>query len=148
MDLAPYAPYLRGIVAEAWDRCLPVWSAQGRVTDKPRGVRFTRYLPSFETTLGRCFVERFADDYAFLLDRFAHGSPVESVCAFDLLDFLAQHLYETGAPLPDALRTCASPLPPHIRDEVAADWIYCDHGLDTAGKLLEFEYRGQSTGVA
>jgi hypothetical protein len=49
------------------------------------------------------FAERFADDYPFLLDRFAHGSALESACAFDLLDFLAQHLYETCAPLPEGL---------------------------------------------
>jgi hypothetical protein len=140
---APYAAYLAGAIDASWTRCLPVWTDRGRVNDLPRGIRFTRYLPSFETLLGRHFVERFADESWFLLDRFQHGSKLERDCAFDLLDFLAQHLDETSRPLPDQLRTCDLPLPSHIRGEVAADWIYRDHGLDTIGKLLCFEHNGQ-----
>lgn len=102
-----------------------------------------RYWPSFETRLGRLFVEKFAADYQFLLDRFQYGSAVESVCALDLLDFLARHCWETRSALPDALRQCDLPLPSHLRNELAADWIYRDRGLDTVGKRLEFESNGQ-----
>lgn len=76
------------------------------------------------------------------------GSALEAICAFDLLDFVAQHLSETRSPLPDPLRTCTLPLPDQIRDEVAADWIYRDHGLDTIGKLLSFEHNGQEPPAA
>jgi hypothetical protein len=100
-------------------------------------------LPSFETLLGRNFAERFADDYPFLLDRLQSGSEFESLCAFEILDFLAQHLCESQSPLPERLRSCALPLPEQVRREVAADWIYRDHGLDTIGKLLSFEHNGQ-----
>jgi hypothetical protein len=143
-DLRPerFEPYLAGSVSEAWARCLPVWASRGRVTDCPRGLRRTHYIPNFETMLGGRFVEKFSGEQAFLLDRFEHGSALESACAFDLLDGLAQHLCAIDAPLPEALRTCALPLPQRILEEIAGDWIYRNQGLDTVGKLLEFEHSG------
>jgi hypothetical protein len=143
-DQARFAPYLAGTVQEAWARCLPLWSDRGRVNDFPRAIRFTRYSPSFETLLGRSFAERFADDYPFLLERVRSDSEFETLCAFEILDFLSQHLWETQSDLPDCLRNCALPLPEQIRREVAADRIYRDHGLDTIGKLLSFEHNGQA----
>jgi hypothetical protein len=59
------------------------------------------------------------------------------------LDFLAQRFWETRSLLPDALRQCDLPLPSHVRDELAADSIYRNRGLDTVGKLLDFESNGQ-----
>jgi hypothetical protein len=138
-----FEAYLAGSIAESWSRCLPLWAVAGRVSDFPRGIRFTRYTPSFETLLGRAFVEKFADDYAFLLDRFVQGSVLETACAFDLLDFLAGHLYQTSSPLPHSLRSCALPLPGQVQREVDGDWIYSPYGLDTVGKLLAFEHNGQ-----
>lgn len=135
--------YLAGSVAEAWARCLPLWSGRGRVNDFPRAIRFTRYTASFETMLGHRFAERFADDYPFLLGFVRSGSEFEALCAFELLDFLAQHLWETSSPLPEPLRDCPLPLPEVVRCEAAADRIYRDHGLDTVGKLLSFEANGQ-----
>jgi hypothetical protein len=142
-DRSRFAAYLAGTVHEAWARCLPIWSARKRVNDRPRAIRLTRYLPSFETLLGHNFAERFADDYAFLLDRLQSGSEFESLCAFEILDFLAQHLSETQSPLPEQLRSCALRLPEQVRREVAADWIYRAHDLGTVGKLLSFEHNGQ-----
>jgi hypothetical protein len=146
-DLRPerLEPYLAGTVSEAWARCLAVWASRGRVTDCPRGLRRTHYLPNFETVLGLRFVEKFSAEHAFLLDRFEHGSSFESACAFDLLDFLAKHLHAICGPLPEALRTCTLPLPAGILEEIDADWIYRDQGLDTVGKLLEFEHNGAPT---
>jgi hypothetical protein len=143
-EAARFAPYLGGTVQEAWARCLPVWSDRGRVNDLPRAIRFTRYSPSIETLLGRRFAERFVDDYPFLLDRVRSDSVFESLCAFEVLDFLAQHLGETQSPLPDRLRDCNLPLPERVRREVAADWIYREHDLNTIGKLLRFEHNGQA----
>jgi len=116
-DRARFAPNLAGTVQESWARCLPVWSERGRVNDFPRAIRRTRYLPSFETLLGRQFVERFAREYAFLLERVQSASEFEALCAFDLLDFLVQDLDE-AKPLPDCLRQSALPLPEQVRQEV------------------------------
>lgn len=135
-------PYLAGTVQEAWARCLPLWSGPGRVNDFPRGIRRPRYLPSFATILGRLFVERFAHEGGFLLDRLEHGSAFESLCAFDLLDFLGQEA-DPNEPLPDWLGRCALPLPAPVRDEVEADWIHQDRGLDTVGKLLSFDHEDE-----
>ena len=96
-----FAPFLADTVQESWALCLPIWLEYGRVNDFPRGFRFPRYLPSFGTALGRCFVERFPDEYEFLLDRLATSAAPEALCAFDLLDFLVRHLYGMDEALPD-----------------------------------------------
>ncbi len=140
VEAATSAPYLVGTVEEAWARCLPLWAPRGRVNDFPRAIRYTRYLPSFETILGRHFVDRFADEAAFLLERLRSGPEAEALHAFDLLDFLADHLAEEMRPLPDSLRHCDLPLPARVRREVAAESSYPDHGIETIGQLLSFDY--------
>ena len=144
-DGARFAPYLAGPVEEAWALCLPLWRKRGRVNDFPRGYHAPRYLPSFETLLGRCFVARFADDYEFLLDRIVSISETEQLCAFDLLDFLARQLYANNASLPDRLSQCALPLPQQIERETAADSRYRDRDVGTIGKLLSFDYSDEPT---
>jgi len=139
-DESRFAPYLADTVQESWARCLPIWLERGRVNDWPREFRFPRYLPSFGTVLGRCFVERFADGYEFLMDRLATSSGAEALCAFDLLDFLARHLYRMDEVLPERLRHCDLPLPQQIRGEVAMERWYRGHDLDTVGKLLSFDF--------
>ena len=134
-----FRSYLAGAVQEAWARCLPIWLERGRVNDLPRGVRRTRYLPSFETILGRRFVERFPHEHGFLLGRLQSSSEFEALCAFDLLDLLAQQ----SDLMPVWLSRCELPLPEQVAREVAADWIYRDHGLDTIGKLLSFDHHDQ-----
>lgn len=138
-----YESFLAGALVDAWPRCLRVWSSKGRVNDLPRGIRLPRYIPSFGAILGQHFFDRFPDSYPFLLNRLENGGPLESACAFDLLDFLARRLSEIRAPLPEALRTCSLPLPPRIQTELAGDRIYKDQRLDSVGKLLQFEYNGQ-----
>jgi hypothetical protein len=116
---------------------------RGRVNDLPRGFHAPLYLPSFGTLLGQYFVERFTDEYDFLLDRLESGSEVEQLCAFDLLDFLARHFYRTDAAIPDVIRQCAIPLPEQVRREVAAERYYGNQEVDTIGKLLSFDYRDE-----
>ena len=138
---------------QAWGRCLPYWlnsswkdepwAVGGRVNDFPPGLRRTHYWPSVETQLGRLFVQRFADEYRFLLDRFEHGSIPEQVCAYDLLYFLAGDLYQSAEPLPRELRESSLSLLPQLRAELEDDRNYNeDLSTYTLGEVLLFRQSG------
>lgn len=132
---------LTGTVSEAWARCLAIWlnsswndedyAHGGRVNDLPFNVHRPRNCPSDETRLGYPFIERFSADYLFLLDRYAHGSSAERLCAFDLLFFLAERLYETDEPLPIELRESKLPLPEGIHADLEYAPIAMEEVLHT-----------------
>ncbi len=144
--------YVTGTVTEAWEHCLPIWlnsswkdepyAMGGRVNDFPAGLRRCSYLPSRETVLGHLFVERFAADYLFLLERFTHGTSAEQLCAFDLLEFFARD-FGRDSPLPIQLRNSQLVLPDTIRAELEDDSNYCE-GLRsyTLGEFLIFMQNG------
>lgn len=141
-------------VRDAWEYCVPIWlnsswadeswASGGRVNDMPPGLRRVRYTPSMETTLGWLFVQRFAADYAFLLERPANGNAPERLCAFDLLVFLARDLYSYCDPLPSELKDSTLPMPAPAIADIEHDWIYKDLRGRTLGHLLSFEHNGQS----
>ncbi len=141
--------YLIGTVAQAWERCLPIWlnspwrdesyALGGRVNDFPPGLRRTHYLTSLESALGRRFVHEFAADYLFILKRFENGLPAEQICAYDLLTFLAVNAYCNHEPLANELRNCHIAVPPQIRAELEDDNNYSDDlKTYTLGEILTF----------
>ena len=135
-----FESFLAGDVRSAWSRCLKVWKPLGRVNDCPKNQKRPKYTPMFGTTLGWEFVDRYRKDYAFVLDRFGNGEPLEVACAFDLLEFLVDSRTpeDWGDAVPPRILELTAPIPHRVREELRAAPFYADFKGETAGDYFRY----------
>ncbi len=127
---------LAGTVAEAWERCLPIWRSLGRIEDTPRGVHRAMYRPSAQTLLGSAFATRFHDQSAFIISKLDSKDPVEVACAHDLLVDLTR--WESNC---KAIWAVTRPIMNWVRRELALDPVcYKKFRGTTLGELFRYEH--------
>jgi hypothetical protein len=136
VDEAEFDRLLAGTVAEAWQRCLPVWRVRGRVEDLPRNLHVGRCRVSPEKWLGRAFAESFLEDWKFVAGRLSESDPVEAACAHDVL----RYMIECWHPVPGEVWAIATPLPEWVQLELAdCPKRYAGFEGRTLGELFRYE---------
>lgn len=137
-----YSDRLAGSVEQAWARSLDVWRQRGRVEDFPKGERRPRYSPDFGKRLGEAFAERFAGDHAFVSSKLSSLDPIESACAYDVLELIFK-VWLRRRRLADTIiqadfEELKLALPPRIKKEIESDRIYEDFQGTTIGEFFRF----------
>lgn len=131
---------LSGTVEEAWLQCLDVWKNVGRIEDLPRAIRRPHYLPGRAKLLGLRFAERFYGDFRYIIAELIEGDSFVSLCAFEILDFMAPLILQE---FPEALATLGTitvPIPEPVATEIRSDHLYAEFKGSMIGEFLIFEY--------
>jgi hypothetical protein len=127
---------LHDLVEVSWQNCFPVWLEFGRVRDLSHGYRVPYYFPAYAKYLGDQFVEIHYEDYAYLIN-LLKAMPINSyeyLCAYDLLEMIADKFYEIGESVPEEIYAIDLPIPPVVCCEKGWDNRFC--GLESIGRFI------------
>jgi len=130
--------YLTDDVTESWKRCYPVWKEAGRVNDKPHGVRYVRYTPSFGKRLGQEFASRFRNDWKYLVTKLSSDDPIVRVCAFDLLEEVTWDFECNCDRVPEVLGRIEIEIPEPALSDIRSEHFFKDFTGTTVGEFLPF----------
>ena len=131
---------LKELVEEAWYACLPTWLELGRVNDLAPVLRTPKYWQSYATKLGYAFVERYRNDYQFLIDMLnvMPSNSYEYLCAYDLLEMIPFEFYTLDLPIPNQLFSLELPAPSVVLKQLS--WNKRYFGLTSIGEFIRLSH--------
>ncbi len=127
---------LHDLIEESWQHCFPIWRKYGRVNDLSYKIRVPSYCPSFANIIGHQFVETHYKDYAYLIN-LLETMPINSyeyLCAYDLLEMIADEFYSRDEDIPTAILAINLPIPHVVHQEKGWDKRF--DGLASIGKFI------------
>lgn len=98
----------------------------------PHGIRKPRHSSNFAKVLGRCFAEKFSNEYSFVVEKLKNEDEVIKLIAFDLLEMIAWELDY----IPKDLAIISLPIPQRAKEEINSTWHFEDYKENKVGSFL------------
>ena len=140
-DFVTFPRLTRGNVADAWERCLPIWRRDGGVDDWHGVGGRTFYTPSRARRLGRYFAKRHHQQFEWVAAQTQNDDAFIALCAVDvLLDMtpfdsqIVPHLIASTLALPESV------LETLVVDIAASSLGDPKPEIDTLGSYIRWQF--------
>jgi hypothetical protein len=138
MDQENIREFISEDIEASWNNCLKIWIKHRRIEDFPRSMRLPRYTPSFGKRLGLEFARTFKHQYQFIIEKLYSEDKIETLCAFECLEFICWEYGIDNVPL--EIYEITLPIPDKIMKEIDGDLDAPGFEGDKIGALLKYKF--------